>query len=75
MPPASGWPNVMTLAREERVKLVHSHSRHVEGRDVHMWSVSHPRLGHICCVGATVASSLTVAPWASVGHTRVGSSG
>lgn len=53
MPPASGWPNVMTLAREEWVKLVHSHSWHVEGRDVHVWSVSHPRLGHICCVCAT----------------------
>lgn len=52
MSPASGWPNVMTLARKERVKLVHAHPRHIEGCDMHMWPVGHPCLGHICCVRA-----------------------
>lgn len=62
MPPASGRPDVVTLAWQEWVKLVHAHARHVEGRDVHMGSVGHPRLGHIGCVRAAITGKILLEP-------------
>lgn len=47
MPPPGGWSDVVTLAGQERVELVHAHSRHVEGRHMYVRAVRHPCLRHI----------------------------
>lgn len=47
VPPPCGRPNMVTLAWQEGVKLVHAHARHIEGRHMNMWPVRHPRLRHV----------------------------